>query len=104
MALLDQKACEANQSQLAALFPIAESEARPAPPPELGFHFRRDGSVLAIAHGRSMARVTAPAVLGESALLAALAGATAITLTNRETPLPEDAALDDRDRADPALA
>ena len=31
------------------------------------------GSVLAIAHGRSMARVTAPAVLGESALLAALA-------------------------------
>lgn len=32
------------------------------------------GSVLAIAHGRSMARVTAPAVLGESALLAAIAG------------------------------
>ncbi len=32
------------------------------------------GSVLAIAHGRSMARLTAPAVLGESALLAALAG------------------------------
>lgn len=31
------------------------------------------GSMLAIAHGRSMARVTAPAVLGESALLAALA-------------------------------
>jgi hypothetical protein len=31
------------------------------------------GSMLAIEHGRSMARVTAPAVLGESALLAALA-------------------------------
>jgi hypothetical protein len=31
------------------------------------------GSMLAIAHGRSMARITAPAVLGESALLAALA-------------------------------
>lgn len=30
--------------------------------------------MLAIAHGRSMARITAPAVLGESALLAALAG------------------------------
>lgn len=33
--------------------------------------------MLAIAHGRSMARITAPAVLGESALLAAMAGADA---------------------------
>jgi hypothetical protein len=31
------------------------------------------GSILAIQHGQSMARVTAPSVLGETALLAALA-------------------------------
>ncbi len=37
-------------------------------------HSSAAGSVLAIAHGRSMARITAPAVLGESALLAALSG------------------------------
>ena len=36
---------------------------------------RAPGTVLAIAHGRSMARIAAPAVLGEAALLAALADA-----------------------------
>ena len=51
-----------------------------------------------------LTRPTWHVLVAGAALLAALAGATAITLTNRETPLPEDAALDDRDRADPALA
>ena len=41
-------------------------------------HNRVPGSVLAIAHGRSMARITAPAVLGEAALLAALSDTPAI--------------------------
>jgi len=51
-----------------------------------------------------LTRPTWHVLVAGAALLAALAGATAITLTNRETPLPEGAALDDRDRADPALA
>ena len=39
-----------------------------------------------------------------AALLAALAGAAVITLANRETQMPAEAAPDDLARPDPALA
>ena len=39
-----------------------------------------------------------------AALLAALAGATIITLANRETPMPDEAVAGDRSTADPAPA
>jgi drug/metabolite transporter (DMT)-like permease len=51
-----------------------------------------------------LTRPTWHVVVAVAALLAALGGATAITLANRETRLPEEARPGNRDRADAALA
>lgn len=51
-----------------------------------------------------LTRPTWHAFVAIGALLAALAGAALITLANRETKMPDEAALDDRARPDPAPA